>query len=201
MEEKTFDRYSIWFGNVICFDKRNYHVKASRNVLFQMNGDNFIDIFYDSPNYVLLYANPENPKDLKTNFYERLCKEEQMRITKMKNICVSNYRAIGHLLDYFGFPKTMNYQDCMDMLNHLFNGKFAYENCEIFGYQKKPDLTWKNGLLVSMNLDPYDIDSYLKVNQTDVTSYFEMLNQIHYQDPLASFEPLKEEGLVRKRSL
>ena len=46
MEEKTFDRYSIWFGNVICFDRRNYHLKASRNVLFQMNGDNFIDIFY-----------------------------------------------------------------------------------------------------------------------------------------------------------
>ena len=186
-------REEIYQGRVVLVDgKHKLEFLKDRNIILQSEmlcGKFKNDIFYESPQY---NAFPES-SDCYKNY-----------IIDFQNygpIFVDNAIDLDKLLEYFGFPKLLDAKDILDMKNNLYNGTFAYENCKEFGYEMKPDLIWKNGILVPSGIERYCIESYELVKENSISQYFEYLNAIYHGNPEVSFAPFKEEGQIRKRDL
>lgn len=155
-----------------------------------------IDIFYESPQYRVISA----IEDRHLHFPSFIEDREE------KEIVISNYHFLNKLLKCFGFPYEMNFQDCSDLKENLFNGKFAYEHCDLFGYQKRSDKIWKNGISISNHdieeLSDYDMRKYELVDKENkLAEFFPLLNEVDYRNPEAIFTPFEEEGPIRKRIL
>ncbi len=200
--EVIIDRKNIYYGKVALVKGIEVVKNKERSALYTVQSSEFTKFkvhFYDIFNETPKYFNVEkldyfSLNNLFVDFYKS---------KDYGNIFVYNGLNLNTLLEYFGFPKKMTAQDCMDMYKNLFDGKFAYENCALFGYQKKPAFIWKNGIQVAreQKLDKYSMSSYDLVNENELTPYFEALNQIDYHNPKACFEPFEEEGQIRKRTL
>ena len=198
MAEIWLEKKKMYLGKVICFDEKDYTLKNSRNILFQLYQTTSIndtciaiDALYQSPDYIITdiyeYDEPIKVKEM----LKVMNKEEIKSIQNRQNICIAHLEPLKTLLDFLGFPAVLRNKECLEIYNNLLNGKFAYENCALFGYQK----------LASPELNPYAIKNYQCIEKTKLTPYFEVLNQIDYHNPEACFEPFEEEGQIRKRML
>ncbi len=189
------ERDKVHYGVVTLLDE-DLAISKTRSILFTSTSflalDNITeDIFYESPQYQVL-----------KNYFEA---KRRAIIFPKEKIYVLKTISLYHLLRYFGFSKILEEKDCLAIKENLFNGVFAYENSELFGYRKKTKSYWKNGILITndyeLENDKYDFSSYEKFADNEITSYFPVLNQISYQNPDDVFEPFEEEGLIRKRIL
>lgn len=121
-------------------------------------------------------------------------------------IYITDCIALNPLLSYFGFSSTLDEQARIDILKNLFNGKFCFEYCELFGYKKKDSVKWRNGLQVPnvavQQKSDYDISKYELVDpKNELVNYFKYLAEINPENPSDVFKPLEEEGNIRKRIL
>lgn len=207
--EKNLSRENLYYGKVILYNHKEDSLKKERAILFSYSDETepIYDLFYETSKYFTVATQDckFGWELLKTRsiFEKGRFDGSGFEKNDLESILVYYQTKLNTLLEYFGFPEKMAAQDCKDMYKNLFNGKFAYENCALFGYQKKPALIWKNGLQVAreQKLDKYSMSSYDLVNENELTHYFEILNQIDYHDPEACFLPFEEEGQIRKRTL
>ncbi len=183
----------MYFSQVAYFLAGN--VLKTRNIIFgtedhlMLQNDtlttNIMDINYETPNYPYI-----NKNNLATS---------QIGILHNKTIWISP------LLNYFGFDKVVNEQTCEELMKTLFNGKFPYEYCELFGRRRKINSYWKNGAPCRKRIweGKYEFSNYEVINKDcTIAHYFEVLTlNINALDPYKNFFPLEEEGSIRKRIL
>ncbi len=170
------------------------NVLKTRNIIFgtenhlMLQNDtlttNIMDINYETPNYPYI-----NKNNLSTS---------QIGILPDKTVWISP------LLNYFGFDKVLNEQTCEELMKTLFNGKFPYEYCELFG-RRKINSYWENGVPSKKRIieGKYDSSNYEVINKDcAIAHYFEVLTlNINALYPDKNFYPLEEEGTIRKRIL
>ncbi len=214
LKKDSIRREDLYYGKVALYNRKKDKIKKNRSILFTLseyskinyinsNPALFYDLFYETPKYAT--TSLKNCKDIAFIGgipFASIC--DYYDLNRLNgNIFVYKRINIDTLLAYFGFPEKMNSQECIYMYQNLFNGIFAYENCELFGYQRKESFLWKNGVQIvqGKKLDKYSMDSYDLVKENKLTPYFKVLNQIDYHNPEACFEPFEEEGPIRKRIL
>ncbi len=195
------ERENMWHGYIALSNGINY--LKERSILFISESDasirdNFIsvDLNYESPQYQV-----ERVATSHLGVREPLEPNENLRIGYRHG----QMTYLNNLLSYFGFSEKLDEKEYMTVLNTLFNGKFPYDYCEHFGYQKKPNMIWKQGVLVPNTeinvLSDYDIKKYRCVDsENPLSDAFRILIEVDYRNPEAIFEPLEEEGPIRKRN-
>ncbi len=194
MEKLELNREYMYFGKVAYVEKQN--ILCTRNIIFgtnssiptYINGQSFktpiMDINYKTPNYYYINLNSEEPHI---------------------GIIPQSIMYLSPLLGYFGFSETLDETACLDMMDTLFNGRFPYDFCHLFGYKRKINSYWQNG---RMNSDlfineKYDFRHYELEDKTNLMrDYFTLLAlNIPVNQPEKSFFPLNEEKQIRKRIL
>lgn len=186
-------RSKLYYGYIIKTDRKE--ILKQHSIIFQIaNNDAFHrnlqkaqDLNYVSPEYNIQYISSKEKRGEEViGFHE-------------------TYKNLDFLLQHFGFEDYLEKNDYIDMLQYLFNGKFAYDNCTEFGYDRKPAFIWKNGQTVAnpaINQKEYfDINNYQLVEKNKITPYFSILAEVDYKNPEAIFMPFPEEGPIRKRRL
>lgn len=193
--DKIYNISQIYYGNVICLNE-TLEIVNQRNMLFSSSSFLFEDslsddIFYESPEYRIV-------RDLEEA--KRNCK-----IFTNERIYVINAKNLYSLLSFFGFPREFDEKTCIALKRNLFNGRFAYDHCELFGYTRKTKAYWQNGIFLAnweeLENNKYNITSYERFAINDLTPYFSILNQVPRENPDSTFEPIVEEGPIRKRIL
>lgn len=192
---KEILRTDIYYGHVMLY---NQHVKTRPIV--------FVDMASGSTPYPSigtdLYNDVEYPVIVSSfgAIYSLIGEK------KSQKICITDFISLSALLSCVGFPRVLDNQAQMDIFKNVLNGKFCFEYCNLFGYQKKEYYRWENGLRVA-NVDiqsksDYDISKYELVNRDNgLANYFKSLAEINPENPEESFTPLEEEGQIRKRIL
>lgn len=180
-----------------------------RSMLFVPNEQKFAnDLLYKSPNYPVL-----NVTDDET------CLNIVSDTIVIKDAC-----NLAQLLEYFGYKKELTLEDLIAIRKKFFNGRFAMDNCELFGYKESQpeDYTYyENGIEIT---DPRKIN--IKIEQEralqraghrSFTGISESVLPREYWDVLAemgnnsmidvltgfdekmnAFEPNKQEGPIKK---
>ena len=182
----------IYCGKVFRLELDN-QLTELRNIIYENKNhtgnpiyDNIIDIFYDTRTYI-------SYPDIENFDYRKVSSP------KMWPILVGNGISLYPLLMKFGFNEVLNTpSELKAIMKNLFNGRFAYENYELFGYEKKTTYIWKNGLKVPnpdlKGINEYCIDYYESVDKdNELATYFPILCE-------TNFEPT-EEGQIKKRIL
>ncbi len=183
-------RNTIYHTYVIATDGVNC---SSRKMIF--TGE---EPFYLSKNIDLLYETPQ---------YNRVYRNHKQKHCHELRIGVDDkILSLQKLLEYFGFPDQMYLENINSIFSTLMNGKFPFLYCKEFGYKKKEVLQWKNGVLVSdstiQNLSDYDLRKYELIDKSnELALFFSILGEVNFKNPEASFMPLEEEGIIRKRAL
>ncbi len=95
--------------------------KSYRSMLFVPNEDKLSnDLLYRSPNYPIL-----NVTDDET------CLNLRENSIVIKDAC-----NLAALLEYFGYEKELTYEDIMKIRKTFFTGRFAKDNCQLFGWKE-----------------------------------------------------------------
>lgn len=100
-----------------------------RSMLFVPNEEKLSnDLLYLSPSYPIL-----NVTD-----------DETCLGLGEKSIVIKDACNLSALLEYFGYNKDLNYEDIMRIRKMFFTGRFARDNCELFGWKEimAEDLTF-----------------------------------------------------------
>lgn len=167
------------------------------------------DLLYQSPSYPVL-----NVSD------DELCLSIGENKIVIKDAC-----NLNELLEYFGYKKELTYEDIIELRRTFFTGRFAKDNCELFGYKETmvDDVTfYKNGEIVT---DPKELERrriefiseqkaghrMFSSNSEGILShdYWEVLDRLGdnsikdallWQEKMNSFTPHKEEGPIKKLS-
>lgn len=99
-------------------------------MLFVPNEENLSnDLLYRSPNYPIL-----NVTDDET------CLNLEKNSIVIKDAC-----NLAALLEYFGYKKDLTFEDIMKIRKTFFTGKFAKDNCQLFG--------WKETMVEDFNIE------------------------------------------------
>lgn len=192
MKRINLSRENMYFSQVAYLIAGN--LLKTRNIIFgtekHLNlqnaslSTNIMDINYETPNYP--YINKNNVTTA------------QIGLLPEKTVWLSP------LLNYFGFDKVLDEQTCEELMMTLFNGKFPYDYCELFG-RRKINSYWKNGAPCRKRIweGKYEFSNYEVINKDcTIAHYFEVLTlNINALDPYKNFFPLEEEGSIRKRIL
>lgn len=95
--------------------------RTCRSMLFVPNEDNFSDdLLYQTPNYhVLNITDDQTCLNLGEN-----------------SIVIQHACNLSALLEYFNYKKDLTYQDIMKIRNTFFTGRFAKDNCQLFGWKE-----------------------------------------------------------------
>ena len=167
MENRKYvvNRDDIYVGEVVrteriyCFEGNNAYFGVNsgqlhpsgwynyRSMLFVPDEDGFSnDLLYKSPNYPVL-----NITDDETclNLGEDV-------------IVVAGAYSMSPLLEYFGYKKDLSYDDIMKIRKTFFNGSFAKDNCELFGWKEtmaEDVIFYKNGVKIE---DPRELERLRK---------------------------------------
>lgn len=193
MKSINLSRENMYFSQVAFVASGN--ILKTRNIIFgteehlNLKNDflstNIVDINYETPNYPYIIKNNLIPT--------------QIGILPDKTVWISP------LLNSFGFDKILNEQTCEELMMTLFNGKFPYDYCELFGVARKINSCWKNGTLNRRRIKEgkYEFSNYEVVDKNCVlVDYFTLLTlNINALNPYRSFLPLEEEAPIRKRIL
>lgn len=139
------------------------------------------------------------------------------------SIIVHESKNLGELLEYYGFPEELTYEDIETIRRTFFNKSFLENNCEVFGYREVQPSEYtivSNGQLVT---DPQRIQesvryiekqrkkgntSFVSTGNGQLSSeYWDVLSNRSDNDLLDvlfldkkrdAFAPHKEEGPVKK---
>lgn len=91
-----------------------------RSMLFVPNSNVFAeDLLYNSPNYPILNMTND---DICLNL-------------DVNAIVVREPLCLAPLLEYFGYAEQLGYEDIVKVRKQFFDGTFARENAELFGYK------------------------------------------------------------------
>lgn len=98
-------------------------VLFQRTMLFVLDENSHAnDLLYDSPHYPIFNISPNND-----------CLNSQISLLHY------TYQ-LGKVLQYFGYPEQLNYEDILNIRKHLFSSDFVLDNCELFGrYETEPN--------------------------------------------------------------
>lgn len=179
-----------------------------RSMLFVPNEKNLSnDLLYRSPSYPIL-----NVTDDKT------C----LGLGK-KSIVIKDACNLAALLEYFGYNRDLTFKDIMRIRKTFFTGRFAIDNCELFGWKetKPEDYTYYvNSVEVT---DPKELKKIIaqeriaqEAGDRSFTGFFESVLPREYWDVLDkmgdnalmdaiqchkeidAFAPNKQEGPIKK---
>lgn len=199
MNKKTL-RSNLYYGSVILF---NETIKK-RSVIFDKRSNIFAGILNGSQPYPAIGIDIYN--DIEYPIIDNIFDATNLIDKKTNGIYITSSITLEPLLSFFGFPLELDDQAKIDILKNLWNGKFCFQYCELFGYKKKDNLKWENGLQVPditiQQKSDYDISKYEVIDKENkLVNYFKYLAAINSENPNASFKPLEEEGPIRKRKL
>lgn len=180
-----------------------------RSMIFVPNADKMSDdLLFDTKNYPILNI---SSNDVCLNL-------------SANDIVVKDAFNIAELLRYFGYRKELSYTDILKIRKIFFDGKFGFDNCELFGFrewQPEESTFYRNGEKVT---DPREIEKCILLakreqargsrsfggieNEMLPHEYFDMLRDMGDEEVGFSlleglkrkdaFLPDKKEGLVRK---
>ncbi len=180
-----------------------------RSMLFVPNEEKLAnDLLYQSPNYPILNVTDD---------------ETCLSFSGKNIIIVQNACNLSKLLKYFGYNKDLTFKDVMKIRKTFFTGKFAMDNCELFGFKetKPEDLTYyRNGVKVT---DPKELkrlmnkerisqqaghrsfsgmsESILPREYWDVLDKMgdnDLMSAIEWHEKMNAFAPHKQEGHIKK---
>jgi hypothetical protein len=98
-----------------------------RSMLFVPNEQKLADdLLYRSPNYPIL-----NVTDDET------CLNINSETIVIKDVC-----NLAQLLEYFGYDKELTFKDIVAIRKKFFTGRFAMDNCELFGWKENQPEDW-----------------------------------------------------------
>lgn len=101
--------------------------RSYRSILFTTTEEKLAnDLLYNSPNYPIL-----NITD------DEICMDFDRSITLVKDAY-----NLAELLKYFGYNEELTYKDIIKIRKTFFSGKFAYDNCELFGRKEMKPEDW-----------------------------------------------------------
>lgn len=179
-----------------------------RSMLFIPNEEKLSnDLLYQSPSYPIL-----NVTD-----------DETCLSLGEKSIVIKDACNLAALLEYFGYNEDLTFEDIMRIRKNFFTGRFAMDNCELFGWKevKPEDYTYyENGVLVT---DLKKIErriaqerrsqqaghrSFTGVSENVLPrEYWDILDKmgdnglmhaIEWHEKMNAFAPHKQEGPVKK---
>ncbi len=175
-----------------------------RSMLFVPNEEKLSnDLLYRSPSYPIL-----NVTD-----------DETCLGLGEKSVVIKDACNLAALLEYFGYNMDLTFEDIMRIRKTFFTGRFARDNCELFGWKeiKPEDWTYyENDVEVT---DPKElerriaqkrksrerifagIESVLPGEYWDVLDKMgdnDLLHAIEWHEKMNAFAPHKEEGPVKK---
>ena len=179
-----------------------------RSMLFVPNEEKLSnDLLYRSPSYPIL-----NVTDDET------CLDLGEKSIVIKGAC-----NLAALLEYFGYNKDLTFEDIMRIRKTFFTGRFAMDNCELFGWKETKPEDWtyyKNGVEVT---DPKELkrriaqerrsqqaghrsftgvsESVLPREYWDVLDKMgdnDLMHAIKWNEKMNAFAPDKQEGPVKK---
>ena len=183
--------------------------RSYRSMLFIPNeGKLANDLLYQSPTYPILNITDDNT-----------C------LGLENSIIIHDACNLATLLKYFKYEEELIYQDILSIRKKFFTGKFAKDNCELFGYKesKPEDYTYLNhGVKIT---NPKELK--LRILQEKISQklghrsfsgvskgilpreYFDVLDKlgdsgildaIEWNEKINAFKPSKQEGHIRKLS-
>ncbi len=179
-----------------------------RSMLFIPNEEKLSnDLLYQSPSYPIL----------------NITDDETCLSLGEKSIVIKDACNLAALLEYFGYSKDLTFEDIMRIRKTFFTGRFAMDNCELFGWKesKPEDYTYyKNGVEVT---DPKELKrriaqerrsqqaghrSFTGVSESVLPrEYWDVLDKmgdnnlmhaIEWHEKMNAFAPHKQEGPVKK---
>lgn len=181
-----------------------------RSMLFVPNDDLFAeDLLYASPNYPILNMTDD---DVCLNL-------------GVDAVVLRDTLCLGPLLEYFGYAEQLGYEDVVKIRKQFFDGTFARENAELFGYKPvmaKDLVFYKHGEVIedSKKLQKArrqyerahrgDHRKFRSINDGPLPRvYFDELDgfgdvsfiqAILWHEKCDSFAPDKKEGKIKKLS-
>lgn len=185
--------------------------RSYRSILFVPDENKLTnDLLYRSPSYPIL----------------NITDEETCLSLPEKSIVIKDSFNLAELLQYFGYGKDLTYEDIMKIRKTFFTGRFAKDNCELFGMEefKAEDLKYyKNGVQIT---EPRELKRYIarerrsqklghrmfgSISETVLSrDYFHVLDDrggpdflgivYGFDTKLDVFKPSREEGPVKKLS-
>ncbi len=179
-----------------------------RSMLFVPNEEKVSnDLLYRSPSYPIL-----NVTD-----------DESCLSLGEKSIVIKDACNLAALLEYFGYNKDLNYEDIMRIRKTFFTGRFAKDNCELFGWKEvqPEDYTYyEKGVKIN---DPLKLEkliarekrsqqaghrSFFGVSESVLSrEYWDVLDDrgdnnlvdvIQWHKKIDAFEPDEQEGPIKK---
>lgn len=179
-----------------------------RSMLFVPNEEKLSnDLLYRSPSYPIL-----NVTD-----------DETCLGLGEKSIVIKGACNLAALLEYFGYNKDLTFEDIMRIRKTFFTGRFAMDNCELFGWKETKPEDWtyyKNGVEVT---DPKELkrriaqerrsqqaghrsftgvsESVLPREYWDVLDKMgdnDLMHAIKWNEKMNAFAPDKQEGPIKK---
>lgn len=179
-----------------------------RSMLFVPNEEKLSnDLLYQSPSYPILNV---------TN--DRTCLNLGGKSIVIKDAC-----NLAALLEYFGYNQNLTYEDIIKIRKTFFTGRFAQDNCELFGWKECQPEDWtyyKNGDKVT---DPKELKRRIaqakRAQQAGHRSFFgisesvlpreywnvldkmgdnTLINAIEWHEKINAFAPNKQEGPIKK---
>lgn len=165
------------------------------------------DLLYRSPSYPVLNVTDDD-----------ICLGLQGTNIVVKDAC-----NLGVLLAYFGYKNELSYQDIVKIRRFFFTGRFAMDNCELFGWKetKPEDLTYyKDGVEIT---DPKELKrriaeerraqqaghrSFSGISKSvlpreywdvlDKMGDHDIIDAIEWNEKMNAFKPHREEGPIKK---
>lgn len=179
-----------------------------RSMLFIPNKEKLSnDLLYRSPSYPIL----------------NITDDETCLGLGEKSIVIKDACNLAALLEYFGYNKDLTFEDIMRIRKIFFTGRFAKDNCELFGWKesKPEDYTYyENGVEVT---DPKELKRRIaqerrsqQAGHRSFTGVFEsvlpreywdvldkmgdndLMHAIEWHEKMNAFTPHKQEGPVKK---
>lgn len=165
------------------------------------------DLLYQSPSYPILNVTDDDT-----------CLNLEERSIVIKNAC-----NLAPLLEYFNYNKDLTFEDIIKIRKTFFTGRFAKDNCELFGWKETKPEDWtyyKNGVEIT---DPKKLKrriaqerraqqaghrSFSGISESVLPrEYFDILDgrgdntlidAIYWHQKMDAFAPHKQEGPVKK---
>lgn len=176
-----------------------------RSMLFTPNEDKLSnDLLYSSPNYPILNITDD---------------ETCLNLGK-NSIVIKDACNLAALLEYFGYNKELTFEDIMKIRKTFFTGRFAMDNCELFGWKEdKPEAWVYDGKITDsdeLNRRTFRERKFQQAGYRSFTSvsesvlpreYFKVLDKmgdnnlvraIECHEKMNAFAPDQQEGPIKK---
>ncbi|MDD4706296.1 MAG: hypothetical protein PHS24_03705 [Bacilli bacterium] len=220
-------RKSIFVGElVMAYDI--YRYKGLDNLFQTKPGELAISCWDSYRTMLFTFHSDMKSNDLlyKTKPYPvlNLSNDEMCLTLENESLVIQNACNLNLLLKYFNYKKELTYRDIINIRKIFFSGRFAQDNCELFGYKEtKPEekIYYRHGIPV---VDPKLLKKYIKqerhlqeagyriftpINENILPrEYWDVLDDLgdiiypdklfNLEDKTDAFIPHKKEGQVKR---